>query len=179
MPSRFRMLLCCGALLLWSVPVSAQYMRLTTDNPADDRQLRPSGTTIVTVTLDTNHDRDGSLQTCNSHTKANGCGINSPNQLDLFSYALAFRVVGGTVQWGAFSFMDPFFELSPQKQNDTEVEINGTQASNTPPGPIVLGTLPVTIVSGAPTILPQIGPGALNVSGTGIWFWTHCGGMNS
>jgi len=173
-----RILLFCGVVILWSGPSAAQYMRLTTDNPADSAQLRPSGTTIVTVTLDTNHDRNGSLQTCNSHTRASGCGINNANQLDLFSYALAFRVVGGTVQWGTFSFADPFFEFAPQKQNDTEVEVNGSQASITNPGLIVLGTLPVTILSGAPTILAQIGPGALNVSGTGTWFWTHCGGMN-
>ena len=35
---------------------SAQYMKITTDNPTDNTRMRATGTTILTITLDTNHD---------------------------------------------------------------------------------------------------------------------------
>src|SRR5882672_11649639 len=58
---------------------SAQYMRLISDNPADPTKMRPTGTTILTITLDTNHDKNGTLQTCNSHTAAT-CGAPATSQ---------------------------------------------------------------------------------------------------
>src|SRR5258705_1185381 len=82
---------------------TAQYMKITTDNPSDNTRMRPSGTTILTITLDTNHDKNNSLQTCNSHTAANGCGSAGTAQpLDMFGYTLALKAVGGTVTWGTF-----------------------------------------------------------------------------
>ena len=47
---------------------SAQYLWIKTDNPADSTRMNATGTTVLTFKLDTNHDRNGSLQTCNSHT---------------------------------------------------------------------------------------------------------------
>jgi len=35
-----------AALLVWSVPASAQYMRITTDNPANNLRLKATGTTL-------------------------------------------------------------------------------------------------------------------------------------
>ena len=156
---------------------SAQYMKITTDNPTDNTRLRPSGTTVLTITLDTNHDRDGSLQTCNSHASA--CGASGSTQrLDMFNYTLAFRAVGGTVQWGTFSAADAAYTtFIPQIQNDTEVEVNQIRGAGiTPPGLTTLGTIPVAIVAGVPTIVPQIGPGALNPFGFGCGFGTDCEG---
>src|SRR5258705_8667081 len=52
---------------------SAQYIKITTNNPTDNTRLRAApDTTILTVTINTNHDKDGALQTCNSHSVA--CG---------------------------------------------------------------------------------------------------------
>src|SRR5207237_8711710 len=78
MKSRF--LLLTALLILGSVPpAAAQYMRILTDNPLDNTRMRSSGTTILTITLDTDHDRNGSLQACNSHSAAS-CGIPSTTQ---------------------------------------------------------------------------------------------------
>ena len=102
-----RILVPMMVLVFWSATATAQYLRLTTDNPSDNTRMRATGTTVLTITLDTNHDRNGSLQTCNSHSSAN-CGTPpSAAPLDMFSYTLAFRAVGGTVSWGAFSAADP------------------------------------------------------------------------
>src|SRR5689334_18393221 len=100
---------------------SAQYMKITTDNPADNTRMRASGTTILTITLDTDHDKNNALQTCNSHTIANGCGSTATGQtLDMFSYTIALKAVGGTVTFGTFSAADAAFtDTSPQIQNST------------------------------------------------------------
>jgi len=123
---------------------SAQYMKITTDNPTDNTRMRATGTTILTITLDTNHDKNGVLQTCNSHTVLN-CGALPPsNPLDMFSYTLALKAVGGTVTWGTFSGSDAnYTDTSPQIQSDTEVEINKSRPTGTftPPGLATLGTI--------------------------------------
>src|ERR1700704_329285 len=63
-----------GAVLGVTSGANAQYMKITTDNPTDNTKMRPgTATTILTITLDTDHDRNASLQSCNSHTAAN-CG---------------------------------------------------------------------------------------------------------
>jgi len=167
-----------GAVLIWSAPADAQYMRITTDNPADSGKLRATGTTILTITLDTVHDRDGTVQFCNSHTSRN-CGVPTPNQpLSLFEYTIALKAAGGTVAWGTFTPNDAAYgELSPQMSNSTEVEINRTRLTNfDPPGLHTLGTLPVTPLSGNPEIQVQIGAGTLNTFGFGTGFGTSCDG---
>src|SRR5262245_42625486 len=60
--------------LCFVVTAPAQSIRITTDNPTDPKRMRDSGTTTLTVALDTNHDRDGSVQMCNSHSSA--CGAS-------------------------------------------------------------------------------------------------------
>jgi len=54
-----------GAVLGVTSRANAQYMRILTDNPTDNTRLRAGVgvTTILTITLDTNHDRSGALQT--------------------------------------------------------------------------------------------------------------------
>src|SRR5437773_273623 len=132
---------------------SAQYIKILTDNPTDNTRLRASGTTILTITLDTNHDKNGSLQTCNSHSAANCGALATANPLDMFSYTLALKVVGGTVTWGTFSASDAAYtDTSPQIQSSTEVEINKSRPTGTftAPGLASIGTLPVTLASGSP-----------------------------
>src|SRR5689334_21694832 len=161
----FTALIVLGAVLGVGSRANAQYMRITTDNPADNTKLRATGTTILTISLDTNHDKDASLQTCNSHTSAN-CGATSTAQsLDMFSYTIALKTVGGTVSWGAFSAADAAYtDTSPQIQSATEVEINKSRPTGTfsSPGLNTLGTIPVTILTGSPRVDLQIGAGTLN-----------------
>src|SRR6185295_10612804 len=104
---------------------TAQYMKITTDNPTDNTRMRPSGTTILTITLDTNHDKNNALQTCNSHTSAS-CGAPATAQpLDMFGYTLALKAVGGTVTWGTFTPSDnTYSDTAPPLISTTEIEIN-------------------------------------------------------
>src|SRR6185503_20771319 len=109
MRARSRVSLWLAALLVWSVPASAQYLRITTDNPTDNTRMRATGTTILTFTLDTNHDKGpnpdgsgGAIQTCNSHTDVN-CGSGTTAEpLDMGGYHLLLTAVGGTVTYGTF-----------------------------------------------------------------------------
>src|SRR5438093_6064238 len=175
-------ILACGSIVLLclAAPATAQYLRITTDNPTDNTRLRASGTTILTLTLDTNHDRNGSLQSCNSHTAAN-CGRATTTQpLDMFSYTLALKTVGGTVTWGTFTAADAAYtDTSPQIQSNVEVEINKARPGGTvtPAGLATLGTIPLTPASGAPRIDVQIGASAINPSGFGTGFGTSCDGF--
>ncbi len=172
-----RILACWIALMLWSVPAGAQYMRLTTDNPADNTRLRLGVTNIVAITLDTNHDRNGAVQTCNSHSSLSCGAPASPNALDMFSYTIALEAVGGTVSFGTFTAADASYtDISPQIQSSTEVEINKARPTGTftAPGLATLGTIPVTVVSGSPTVQVQIGASAINPFGFGTGFGTDC-----
>ncbi|TMQ62041.1 MAG: PKD domain-containing protein [Candidatus Eisenbacteria bacterium] len=175
--------LALGSLLLLALaaPAAAQYMRMTTDNPTDPTRLRASGTTIVTIFLDTDHDRNGTLQSCNSHTSAYCGGTGTtPQPLDMFSYTLALKAVGGTVTWGSFTPTDASYtETSPPLQSNTEVEINRTRPPGTftPPGLATLGSITVTPVTGAPRIDVQIGASGINPFGFGTGFGTSCDGF--
>ena len=166
-------------LLVLASPASAQYLKITTDNPTDNTRLRVSGTTVLTITLDTNHDKNASTQTCNSHTIANGCGATATGQpLDMFSYTLALKAVGGTVTWGTFSVLNAAYtDVSPQIQNDTQIEINKARSTGTDIGLQQLGTLPVTPVSGSPGIQVQLGASTINPFGFGTGFGTSCDGL--
>src|SRR4051812_11627969 len=87
-----------------AAPARGQYIKLQTDNPASNVRLKPAGTTLLTVILDTDHNRNGSLQSCNSMTASAAC-LSTPlgEPLDLFSYQFTLNAIGGTVQWGTFS----------------------------------------------------------------------------
>ncbi|HYQ89713.1 MAG TPA: Ig-like domain-containing protein [Candidatus Binatia bacterium] len=180
MKTLLRFITLCSLLCL-AGPAAAQYLKITTDNPNDNTRLRPSGTTILTITLNTNHDRNASLQTCNSHTAANGCG-STPTAavLDMFSYTLALKATGGTVTWGTFTPSDAAYtDAAPLIFSSTEIEINKARPSGTlsPAGLNSIGTIPVTPASGSPWIGLQIGPGALNPFGFGTGFGTDCDGF--
>src|SRR2546426_5456103 len=83
-------LLFVGAVFGLSPGANAQYMRILTDNPTDNTRLRASGTTLLTITLVTDHDKDLSLQSCNSHQVAAACpGATLTGQpLNLSSYQI-------------------------------------------------------------------------------------------
>lgn len=157
----------------------AQYIYVDTNgdgvHSAADR-LNPSGATSLDIWLDTTHDRDGSLQTCNSHN--GGPATGSP--LDVFSYAIVLRTSGGTVSWGTFAPADPAYTddgTDLADSHDTEFSRSRPAGSVTPPGLVKLGTIPVTVVSGAPSV--AFGTSTpIDPSGFGIGFGTHCEGNN-
>ncbi len=174
--SRFTVL---GALFILCIagPSEAQYMKITTDNPADPLRLRSSGATTLTLTLDTIHDRDGSLQSCNSHTSSAGCmPTASVEPLDLFEYTITLAAIGGTVTWGTFTSADPNYEiLGEDLANNTQTEFSRFASSTTtPPGLITLGTIPVAVTSGAPEIRIAHGTQTIDPFGFGTGFGTHC-----
>ncbi len=139
----------------WPSLSQAQYLRIVTDNPVDNTRLSATGTTLLTFILDTNHDRDGSLQTCNSHTAAN-CGSPTTTQpLNLFGYSILMTAVGGAVTWGTFTPADVTHTILLYQVSDLfEVEFTYQRPATyaMPAGVNTLGTIPVTIVSGAPHI---------------------------
>jgi len=159
---------------------SAQYMKLISDNPTDPTRMRPSGTTVLTITLDTNHDKDGSPQTCNSHLTALGCGVGATGQpLTVFSYTITLTAVGGTVSWGAWNTSNAttspgYSELGSPLPTSTQVEVDFfSLLANDPPGLYTLGSVPVTVVSGNPRIEIARGAQPINPFG-GTWFGTNC-----
>ncbi len=157
-------------------------MAITTDNPADSTLLNPSGITLLTITLDTSHDRDGSLQSCNSHTNALGCGsVLTGQPLDLFLYTITLSAVGGTVSWGTFTAADPNYtplgdDLADSHQ--TEFTRSRPAGSVTPAGLSTLGTIPVTVLSGGPTIEIARGTQPLDPFGFGTGFGGSCDALN-
>src|SRR5882762_2453175 len=165
-------------LLCLAGPSQAQYMKITTDNPADPTRLRSSGGTILTLTLDTIHDRDGSPQSCNSHTRAAGCmPPASAEPLDLFGYTITLAAIGGTVTWGTFAAADPDYEpLGQDLANDTQTEFVrfAPPTTTTPAGLITLGSITVAVVSGAPEIQIAHGTQTIDPFGYGTGFHTHC-----
>jgi PKD repeat protein len=168
----------CLLLLCFAGPATAQYMRITTDNPSDPTRIRPNGSmTILTITLDTDHDRDGSTQTCNSHLNAAGCGATLTGQpLDTIGFTITLSAVGGTVAWGTFTAADAnFTPVGPDLANSTQTEFSRfTSGSAVPPGLITLGSISVTPVSGSPSIAIAHGPQPINPLGFGTGFGTSC-----
>ncbi len=165
-------------LLGFAGPAGAQYMRITTDNPGDPTRVRSTGTTILTITLDTSHDRNGSPQTCNSHTAA--CGApGTPQPLDMFSYTVTLSAVGGSVQWGTFTAADASYTpIGTDLADNAQTEFNRARPPGTvtPPGLSTLGSIPVTILSGAPAVQIAHGQQQINPFGFGTGFGTDCDG---
>jgi len=177
-----RLLFLGSALLCLAGPAAAQYLKITTDNPTDNTRMRATGTTILTLSLNTNHDRNGSLQTCNSHTAALGCGAATPSPLDIGSYTLTLSAVGGTVTWGAYSPANAAYaDLNggvPIMSN-TQIEVDYGRASGfDTPGLYTLGTIPVTPSSGVPSIDWGRGAQPVNPFGFGTGFGTECDANN-
>ena len=168
-----------AVLLGLTRPASAQYLKLTTDNPTDNTRLRASGATLLTISLNTNHDKSGATQTCNSHTIA--CGnVGTANPLDIGAYTLTLSAVGGTVTWGAYSSANPaYVDVGSSPATNTQVEINFGRASGfDPAGLYTLGTISVTPTSGSPSVIFARGAQPINPFGFGTGFGTECDGFN-
>jgi len=169
--------------LFFAGSASAQYLKITTDNPTDNTQMRVSGTTVLTISLNTNHDKDGSVQTCNSHTAANCGNAATANPLDIGSYTLSLTAVGGTVTWGAFSPANSAYaDLNGGVPivSTTQIEVDYGRASGfDTPGLYTLGTISVTPTSGNPGVIFGRGAQAVNPFGFGTGFGTECDAFNS
>jgi hypothetical protein len=142
--------------------------------------LNAQGATVLTVYLDTDHDKNGSLQSCNSHTAATCGASTTASALDMFSYTVVLSAAGGTVTWGTFA-PDTAAYTSTQAQlqnaNDVEVSFARPAGTLTPAGLSSLGKISVTIVSGSPTI--QIARStSVDPFGFGTGFGTSCEGFN-
>src|SRR5258705_5158488 len=158
---------------------SAQYIKVLTDNPTDNTRLRATGTTILSITLDTNHDKDGSLQSCNSHTAANCGATGTGDPLTIFSWQIYMSAVGGTVTWGTFTpDSSQFATLQTQLQDTHDVEFTYQRqpaGSFVNPGVISVGKIPVTITSGSPAItFPRYPNLPLDPNSFGTAFGTAC-----
>jgi hypothetical protein len=178
-------LLGCSTILALAVlvgPAPAQYIYLDANGdgvntPADT--LNPTGPTVLTIYLNTNHDKDGSLQTCNSHTTALCGATPSSTALDLLTYQIYLSTVGGTVTWGAFTpDSSSFSTLQTQRQDTHDVEFTFARqppGSASPAGLNSLGKIPVTITSGSPAItFPRYPNTPLDPNSFGTTFGTHC-----
>jgi len=156
----------------------SQYLQIFTDNPADSTRLRPGGTTILTIHLNTNHDRSDSLQTCNSHSAASCGATASADSLAMFSYQVILSAVGGTVSWGTFTPGDAAYTAAQaqiQGSHDVEFGFSRPVGTLSHAGPNTLGTISVTIVSGSPGIQVARSSG-LDPFTFGTGFGTTCRG---
>ena len=149
-------------LLCRAASVGAQYVYLDCDGDGVHSSadvLSPVKATTVTVYLNTQHDRDGKVQFCNSHTKSVGGGA----PIEIFSYDLILRVAEGTgtVDWGTYSDATGFEPLGKDDFNDTDFHTSygmpvGTLDEKTATlasGGRKLGTIGITPKSGAPVIV--------------------------
>jgi len=159
---------------------NAQYMYLDTNGDGihtDADMVSPSGITTIAIWLDTQHDRDGSLQTCNSHTHAphNWWEGGAPDPgLDIFGYDIYLVVTDGMVTWGDYEDNLGYDDLSPPdgKGDPTKLHVGffiPTGEYGNPAGLYKLGEITATVEAGTPSIgfAPMVG-----------WdytaFGTHC-----
>ncbi|TMQ60769.1 MAG: hypothetical protein E6K76_00705, partial [Candidatus Eisenbacteria bacterium] len=137
---------------------TAQYIKILSDNPTDNTKMRATGTTILTIILDSSHDKNGSPQTCNSHTSPPAtCGAAPDTRpLDVGSYTILLaRTGGGTVTWGTFTPADAAYTpFGGQKttDHDCSIDFQRTFGTFTPAGLFTIGSIPVTILSGSPGV---------------------------
>jgi len=103
--------------------------------------------------------RDGSLQTCNSHTGAPHSWQGTPSDpgLDIFSYDIFLTVSHGTVVWGEFEEAIGFKKLPNDElntRNDTQIHITrfADLGYTKSAGRYKLGSMTVSIAAGTPSI---------------------------
>jgi len=164
---------------LWTARSGAQHMYLDTDGDGLSTSAdvtKASGITSITIWLDSNHDRNGILQTCNSHTGAKYSTTRS-SALDVFSYTIFLKAVGGTVKWGSFLPADPAYEsLGAPSPTETDIELNYFRTSGvTPAGQFKVGTIQVSVLSGEPQIVISQGKD-INPYEFGTHFGCPCSG---
>ena len=161
--ARFSMsaaLFLCAALFR-PPAANAQYIYLDTNGDGvhtDADIVNPSGTTTIAIWLDTGHDKDGTLQSCNSHTGApHSYGGTPPDPvLDIFSYDVYLVVTDGTVTWGDFEDHMGFENFSPPDGRDPSklhaAYFIPTGEFGRPAGLHKLGEITATVQFGTPSI---------------------------
>ncbi len=173
-------LLALGALLLVGItaPAAAQYIFLDVDgdgvSTAADR-LTPR-TTTVTVVLDTNRDRGGTLKTCVS-------ALDRAAGIDIFAYNVILHASGGTVSYGTWADSLGFTNvLDPEVKNSTDLRVSRATSLGVvkKPGRYRLGTVKIKTISGSPriSIAPRVDV-ALDPTGSYTGFGTDCDGSGA
>jgi hypothetical protein len=162
---------------LWSGPAQAQYMYMDTNgdgvwSTAD--MMNPNGTpTSVDVYLNTTHNRDGSLATCD--TNDGDLGIWN-------SFATHVNVSGGTATFSGYTNQVAAFTINCSNNGlafvSTSTEAAQCQATGAPVAnggvTIKLYSMTVTGVSGTPS-LQFVPTNSLDQNPTS--FGTNCGGL--
>jgi len=142
----------------------AQYIYLDTngDGVHTDADVVAPGSTHVDVWLDSDHDRDGTQQTCNSHSGAVEGYTGPASGLDFFSYDLYLIAENGAVDWG--TYRDALgFESLPNEEalTRTENRIHIVRAApiredgtydTKPPGLYKLGSMVLNVIAGTPSL---------------------------
>jgi hypothetical protein len=108
--------------------------------------VNPGGPTTIEIWLDTAANRDGSPAVCS---------VDPTLTFELRQYAVDLTASGGTIAWGTYTNRVPnvFFHFShgtsPTEFGDGYAIAFGSWL---PPGRYHLGTLPITVMSGSPSI---------------------------
>ena len=151
---RFVTLLSAVFLVLLSPnPLRAQYLFMDSNgngiHDSGDR-VKKKGITLVDIYLTSNANRDGSVAVCDNTSP------DQPpnNSMQVFSFSLAFKAVGGTVSWGSFTRIPAGFNfLGTWFTSDTEHHVSYSGAfPGIGPGKLYLGRLELQVLSGAPSI---------------------------
>ena len=146
--TRVLTVLALAVLVLVAPAARAQYMYLDSNgNGVHDSgdQLAANGTaTTVDLWINTNHNRDGSVATCN---------VDPTQELSIHDYYFNLQASGGQVSYGGFVTHMGNIAFPVVNPGDGIQYANG-QGGNVqfPPGTYHLATLTITGTSGAPTI---------------------------
>jgi hypothetical protein len=140
---------------LTASPLQAQYLYMDSNgngvHDSGDR-VKKKGVTAVDIYLVSNANRDGSVATCDSDPPDSP----SPTPMQVFSFSLAFKAVGGTVSWGDFTrFPTGFAFIYTVFTSDTEHHFFYSASPGVAwlePGNLYLGRLEVQVLSGSPSI---------------------------
>ncbi len=136
--------LCFGAVC--AHPARSQYIFADTngDGLSDSRdQLAAPGPINVDIWLQTSTNRDG---------LAARLAPGAP-PLSIFAYEFVLAAVGGTVTWGKYTNLQPTMDVPFRHlENESEIYVGYGGTDPLPPGKYKLGTLPVTVKSGAPRL---------------------------
>ena len=140
-------------ILCFTGSAAAQYIYMDSNgngvHDAGDRMMK-KGPTTVDFYLNSNHNRDGSLATCNNASPPNF------TTLHVSSFGLALKAVGGTVSWGALTETPENFNLLfSLLSNETEHHVFYAAGFEVPwlePGLHRLGRMQVTAQSGQPAL---------------------------
>jgi len=124
----------------------AQYMYLDSNgNGVHDigDQVSGAGSTTVDVWLDTDSNRDGAAVACST----GGQPIN------ITSYTVCLKAIGGGVSWGAFTNQRPTFTSAFQVASDSTSYHNGFGGTSPlTPGAYKLATITFSVTSGTPSV---------------------------